>query len=57
MERLQIKKRQLLKHALIGQGVKADFLQPGLDALPCAYLFSEITLDLQRRFRLLVGAV
>jgi transcriptional regulator with GAF, ATPase, and Fis domain len=42
-------KRELLKQALVRQGLKADLLQPGLDASPSVYLFSEITLDLQRR--------
>ena len=44
-------KPQLLKQALISQGVKSDFLQSGLDASSCVYLFSEITLDLQRRLQ------
>ena len=45
-------KPQLLKQALVAQGVKADFLQPGLDASPGVYLFSEITFDLQRRLQI-----
>ena len=44
-------KLQLLKQALIRRGVKGDFLQSGLDASPCVYPFSEITLDLRRRLQ------
>ena len=44
-------KPQRLKQALISEGVKSDFLQSGLDASSCVYLFSEITLDLQRRLQ------
>jgi transcriptional regulator with GAF, ATPase, and Fis domain len=45
-------KPQLLKQALIAQGVKADFLQPGMDASPGVCLFGDITFDLQRRLQI-----
>ena len=54
--RVADQKPQLLKQALIAQGVKADLLQPGLDASPGVYLFSDITFDLQRRSRSRVAA-
>ena len=45
-------KPQLLKQALIAQGVKADFLQPGLDASASVYFFGDITFDLERRLQI-----
>ena len=45
-------KPQLLKQALIAQGVEADFLQPGLDASLGVYLFGDITFDLERRLQI-----
>jgi transcriptional regulator with GAF, ATPase, and Fis domain len=44
-------KPQLLQRALIAQGIKAEFPQPGLDESPGVILFSEISPGLQRRLQ------